>query len=573
MGNAFDPSGTADATGVLYKPVAKPNDATLAALPRLLIEVAFDGEAAEVEVPPDPQDVTQLMWRLYLACGEATIYSFWDRLKKRQGELTKELVTTFRGLDRSQGTADESEAMKARVRAAISHARAGWAEIVQAETIFLAQYEATLLPYALAKLEDRKKDIERWWAKDYEVKTAADPSTAVSLSAATSLDARKLKLDPADPEWKSNLIADTVKLAALWKQYAAIVQYTLPELKKRAGKRGWSQLVRKYETELRVRKAAFELFATELEGRHPVALLAFRALAKRATSAPGGAVAGYTAEPRLQMPNGEQSPERAAEEEIISAMARAWQGTTDAKENFKKLRLFNDGRLPASNIAGRELPLSGAEQVGKMLADKWDGHGAVWVQHPMHIQLDADLAALTAAKKPETGALTPGTMTTKMTAEFLETLGAAQIKFLQRTAVPGSIANRARKEVFRHVEALIKARKALIEDIATVTAVAGLLLALPTDGASIYVAGAIDLALAGYEGAIEVRDYLDDAALGALAISAAERMYWVAPELSVLAGKLAELVVRAASDLPLVGVPAKIIDAAAVVAFVGTAVK
>ena len=104
-----------------------------------------------------------------------------------------------------------------------------------------------------------------------------------------------------------------------------------------------------------------------------------------------------------------------------------------------------------------------------------------------------------------------------------------------------------------------------------VTAAAGLLLALPTEGVSIYVAAAIDLELAAIEAGIDIREYLDRSALGAVAISAQERMYWVAPELATLAGRIAELGLRALGDVVTDGAASHIIDAIAVAAMVAEA--
>jgi hypothetical protein len=576
MGNPFDPMNTVGAAGVLYTPAAPAAVGPVA--PGLAIDVTFEGQTDTVQIPPDQAGVTRLMWHLYIGCGEAAVKSLWDRLKKRQGELTGDLAKISRALDRSQQLPDESESMKARVRQALAHVRTGWAELVEVETVFLERYESFLLPYAQARLMDRSQDLARWWKDVYRVRNTEMPGAQPDLATASTLSDAKWGLFPDDPAVKKRVLQDTMLLAARWTQYVSIVRDTFPLLKKLRPTPGNVRLAQKYATEIRVRKVIFETLATEVEARHPVALLAYRGLAKRVYRAPGqiGHPDGYLAGPpadQLDMRRGEPEASVAAEQEVILGMIRGLEGARDAARRFEELRLFKNGKLPAQAPDGRDLPPMGAERIGILLAKGWSGHGAVWAQHPMHIQFDADLDRLTSPLPDRGGRPEPGAGTTKMTTDFLKKLPPDAVRYLQRAAVPGSIANRVRKEVFRHVETLLRDRKALIENIALVTAAAGLLLAIPTKGGSIYVAAAIDLALAGYEAAIDVRTYFDDAALGALAISAAERMYWVAPELSLLAGRIAELILRAASDLPLTGLPARLVDAASVVAMLAPAVK
>ncbi len=578
MGNPFDPMGTVGAAEVLYTPRAPAPDAVGTKAPTLAVDVTFEGQTDSVEVPPDQAGVTRLMWQLYIGCGEAAVKSLWDRLKKREGELSKDLVKIARTLDRSQNLPDESAAMKARVRQALSHFRVGWAEMVQTETVFLERYEWFLLSYANARLQDRSLDLARWWTEVYGVKNTEMPGARPDLTSASNLGTAKWVLFPDDPEVKTKVLDDTILLAARWKQYVSVVQDTFPKLKKLSPTSENARLAQQYATEIRVRKVIFEKLATEVEARHPVALLAYRSLAKRVYRAPGqiGHPDGYLPGPpakQLNMMPGEPEPSVAAEQEVIRGMIRGLEGAREAPKRFEELRAFRSGKLPERAADGRELPPMGAERIGLFLADGWSGHGAVWVQHPLHLQFDADLGRLTSPLPDKGGPPAPGAARTEKTAEFLAKLPPDEIRYLQRAGVPGSIANRARKEVFRHVEALIKDRKALIENMALVTAAVGLLLAIPTDGGSIYVASAIDIALAGYEAAIDVRTYFDDAALGALAISAAERMYWVAPELSALVGRMAELILRVASDLPLTGLPARLVDAAGVVAMLAPAVE
>ncbi|MCA3521547.1 hypothetical protein [Phenylobacterium sp.] len=568
MGTGNDPSGTAGAAGVLWRP---PQAAPAPRAPELRIDVAFQGLSDAVLVPPDYAGVKQLVWRLYVGCGEGTVRLFWDRLRRREREMTADLARIFRALDRSQGLPDESAAMLARVRQAQGHCRRAWAELIQVETTFLGRYEAAILGYAAARFADRTADLTRWWTQDYVVVTTADP--AQTPDPAGKIDPTALSLAPKDPALRAALLADTVKLAARWKQYSAIVQFTLPALKDLRPTAANRALAQRYAREMRVRRVLFERLAAEVEQRHPVALLAYRRLARRAATAPGqaGQVEGQgpdTTPPGLVMREGEPPPARAAEEEVIAAMHRAIEGARDALARFKALRVFRDGRTPPPPEGERALAASGAERVGRVIADADGGHGAVWAQQPLHVQFDADLARLLSVAPVPPAPDRPGAVTTPRTRAFLGTLSADQIRRFQRAGVPGSVANRARKEVFGHMEAVIKARKARIETIAAVTAAAGLLLAIPTDGASIYVAAAIDLELAAIEAGIDIRAYLDQAALGSIAIAAEERMYWVAPELATLAGRISELGLRALGDVVLDGAASHLIDAISVVALI-----
>lgn len=568
MGTGYDPSGTVGAAGVLWRPSQA---APAPRAPELRIDVAFQGLSDAVLVPPDYAGVKKLVWRLYVGCGEGTVRLFWDRLRRREREMTADLARIFRALDRSQGLPDESAAMLARVRQAQGHCRRAWAELIQVETTFLGQYEAAILDYAAARFADRTADLTRWWTRDYVVVTTAGP--AQTPDPAGKIDAAALSLAPKDPGLRKALLDATVKLAARWKQYSAIVQFTLPELKTLRRTPANIALAQRYAREMRVRRVLFERLAAEVEQRHPVALLAYRRLARRAATAPGqpGQIEGQgpdTTPPTLVMREGEPDPNRAAEEEVIAAMHRAIEGATDALARLKALQVFRDGKAPAAPPGDRTLPASGAEQVGRAIAKADGGHGAVWAQQPLHVQFDADLARLFAPAPALPAPDRPGAVTTPRTRAFLGTLSADQIRRFQRAGVPGSVANRARKEVFGHMEAVIKARKARIETIAAVTAAAGLLLAIPTDGASIYVAAAIDLELAAIEAGIDIREYLDQAALGSIAIAAEERMYWIAPELADLAGRIAELGLRALGDVVLDGAASHVIDAISVVALI-----
>jgi len=572
MDTGNDPSGTVGAAGVLWQPPPAPAPAPRA--PELRIDIAFQGLSDAVLVPADYAGVKQLVWRLYVGCGEATVRLLWDRLRRREREMTEDLARIVRAHDRSQGAPDESEAMLARVRQAQAHCRRAWAELVGVETTFLGRYEAALLDYAAARFDDRTADLTRWWTQDYVVVTIADP--AQKPDSAGKIDAAALSLAPADPLLRKALLDDTVKLAARWKQYSAIVQFTLPALEDLRPTAANIALANRYAREIRVRRVLFERLAAEVEQRHPVALLAYRRLAKRAATAPGqpGQIEGQgpdTTAPTLVMREGEPAPDRAAEEEVIAAMHWALEGAKDALARFAALRVFRDGNIAPAPDGDRALSASGAERAGQAIAKADGGYGAVWAQQPLHVQFDADLARLLSAAPPPVVPNRPGATTTPRTRAYLGKLPADQIRILQRAGVPGSVANRARKEVFGHMEAVIKARKARIESIAAVTAAAGLLLALPTDGASIYVAAAIDLELAAIEAGIDIRNYLDQAALGSIAIAAEERMYWIAPELVDLAGRIAELGLRALGDVVLDGVTAHVIDAISVVALIAQA--
>jgi hypothetical protein len=569
MGTGYDPSGTVGASGVLWRPPPAPAPAPRA--PELRIDIAFQGLSDTVQVPADDAGVKQLVWRLYVGCGESTVRLFWDRLRRREREMTEDLSRIFRALDRSQGAPDESAAMLARVRQTQAQCRRAWAELVAVETTVLGRYEAALLAYAAARFADRTADVTRWWTRDYVVTATANPAQKPDLGA--EIDPSALSLSPADPALRAALLADTVKLAARWMQYSAIVQFTLPALKTLRPTAANIALAQRYAREIRVRRVLFERLAAEVESRHPVALLAFRRLAARAAAAPGqpGQIEGQgpdTTAPTLAMRKGEPAPERAAEEEVIAAMHRALQGAKDAQARFEALRVFRDGRLAPAPPDDRALGASGAERVGLAIAAADGGHGAIWAQQPLHVQFDADLAGLLAATPQPMAVDRPGAATTPRARAFLGTLSPDQIRILQRASVPGSVANRARKEVFGHMEAVIRARKARIETIAAVTAAAGLLLAIPTDGASIYVAAAIDLELAAIDAGIDIRDFLDRSALGSIAIAAEERMYWVAPELAELAGRIAELGLRALGDVVLDGAASHVIDAISVVALI-----
>jgi hypothetical protein len=574
MGIPGDPSGTVGAAHVLARPagsaaVAAPLPARI---PDLLIDVGFRGLSDTLLVPPDYPGVKRLVWRLYAGCGEATVRLFSDRLERRRRELTDDLTRTMRGLDRPQGPTDESDAMRARVTQAQADVRRAWAELVAVETTFLRDYEDALLRYAKARFDDRTADIRRWWTNDYAVVTVGDPDIKPDPSGAISPE--KLALASTDAALKEGLLRDTVQLAARWVQYQGIVHSTLPALKDLRPTPANIRSAQQYATEMRVRRVRFERLAAEVEGRHPAALLAYRGLARRAKVATGPAGDADGPPPDLVMRQGEPAPARAAEEEVIAGLHRALAGATDALARFEELRVFRSAPLPPGADPGKGgLPPSAAARIGEILGQGWSGHGAVWAQQPLHVQFDADLARAFLPRLPRAPGTGPGTATTPSTAAFLGSLGPDRIRILQRAGVPGSLANRARKEVFGHMESVIKARKARIQNIAAVTAAAGLLLALPTDGASIYVAAAIDLELAAIEAGIDIREFLDRSALGAVAISAQERMYWVAPELATLAGRIAELGLRALGDVVTDGAASHIIDAIAVTAMVSEAAR